>query len=66
MAIPPWGIGKERERIMTETKQDGVRRVLVWATSGIANATVAGYVFAVALVITDHAFNVTSLWPVAP
>ena len=58
-AIPPWGKG-EREKIMSD-KQDAVRRVLFWATSGISNESVAGYVFGVALVITDHVFNVADL-----
>ena len=38
--------------------QDTVRDILVWITGRIPNESVAGAVFATALIVTDHLFNI--------
>ena len=43
--------------MIERTLQDVVRDILFRATAPIPNQDVAGYVFAVALIATDHLFN---------
>lgn len=37
---------------------DHVRELLVWATGFIPNEEIAGVVFGVSLIVTDHLFNI--------
>lgn len=42
---------------MTETRQDLFRELLVRVTGWIPNESAAGLVFGIALVVSDHLFN---------
>lgn len=46
---------------LPETSQDRVRDILVRVTGFIPNETLAGLAFGVALITTDHIFNLTGV-----
>ena len=42
---------------MTDTPQDKARAVIDWATGLIPHEGMAGLLFGVVLIVTDHVFN---------
>ena len=51
---------------MPQTAQDTVRDILFHATALIPDETVAGFVFGLGLVVTDHIFNLRGKFGASP